>query len=244
VSEPSDAAIRDHLAASWPATTAEVRDGWLLRATPEVPRGRLNSALPLTRDPDLGAVTAFYAARGLPAQVQVTPLGGRPELAAALDAAGWGTRYPSTVLAGDAGLAPPRTAVELRERLDDQWLAAWAAAEGRDEADARAHADAVLAQLDGRAAYALAGDGDAVGLAVAGDGLCGLFCIATRPDRRRGGLGTGVVAALAGWGRERGAHSVCLEVEQRNAPALALYARLGLTRRYDYVHRVSPTASH
>ena len=69
MSEPSDAAIRDFLAAAWPASIAQERDGWLLRATPGVPRGRLNSALPLARDPDLAVVEAFYAVHGLPAQV-------------------------------------------------------------------------------------------------------------------------------------------------------------------------------
>jgi GNAT superfamily N-acetyltransferase len=240
VSEPPDAAIREVLAAAWPPSIAQARDGWLLRATPGVPRGRLNSALPLVPDPDLAVVEDFYATRGIPAQVQVTPLDGHPALTAELDARGWGARWPSTVLAGPATLPEPAAVIELRPRPDAAWLAAWSAAEGRGPDDAGAHADAVLAQLDGRAAYAISAAGDAVGIGVAGEGLCGLFCIATRPDRRRGGLGAAVVAALAGWARERGATRLCLEVEQRNAAALALYARLGLTRRYDYLHRVAP----
>jgi N-acetylglutamate synthase len=239
VSEP-DAALRDFLAAAWPPAIAQARDGWLLRATPGVPRGRLNSALPLVGDPDLAVVEDFYAARGIPAQVQVTPLDGHPALTAELDARGWGARWPSTVLAGPAALGEPAAEIELRPRPDATWLAAWGAAEGRDPEDVGAHADAVLAQLGGRAAYAISAERDAVGIAVAGDGLCGLFCIATRPDRRRAGRGAAAVATLAGWARGRGAGRLCLEVEQRNAPALALYARLGFTRRYDYLHRVAP----
>jgi GNAT superfamily N-acetyltransferase len=240
VSEPSDADIRDFLAAAWPPAIEQTREGWLLRATPNVPRGRLNSALPLVPDPDLAAVEDFYAAQGIPAQVQVTPLDGHPALTARLDARAWGARWPSTVLTGPATLPATPAAIAVRPHPDEAWLAAWGAAEGREVADVRAHADAVLAQLDGRAAYALSAQRDAVGIGVAGDGLCGLFCIATRPDRRRAGLGAAVVAALAGWARERGAARLCLEVEQRNAPALTLYARLGLTRRYDYLHRVAP----
>jgi GNAT superfamily N-acetyltransferase len=240
VSEPSDAALRDFLAAAWPPAAVQTRDGWLLRATPGVSRGRLNSALPLTPDPPLAAVDAFYAALRLPAQVQLTPLDGHPALTAELDARGWGARWPSTVLIGPAALPAPAAAIELRPAADDDWLAAWSITEGRDAADVRAHADSVMAQLDGRATYAISAERDAVGIAVAGDELCGLFCIATRPDRRRAGLGAAVVATLAGWARERGARRLCLEVEQRNAPALALYARLGFTRRYDYLHRVAP----
>jgi GNAT superfamily N-acetyltransferase len=36
----------------------------------------------------------------------------------------------------------------------------------------------------------------------------------------------------AGWARERGAAKLHLEVEERNAPALALYAALGFEPRY------------
>jgi GNAT superfamily N-acetyltransferase len=72
---------------------------------------------------------------------------------------------------------------------------------------------------------------------------CGLFCLATRSERRRTGLARAVVATLAAWARDRGAHTLCLEVELRNRPALALYGALGFARRYAYVHRVG-RASH
>ena len=96
--DPELAAFRDHAARSWPASEAVEREGWLLRSTPAVPRGRLNSALPLRPDPDLEPVLAFYAERGQPAQVQVTPLKGHPRLTARLDAEGWGARWPTAVL--------------------------------------------------------------------------------------------------------------------------------------------------
>jgi ribosomal protein S18 acetylase RimI-like enzyme len=95
----------------------------------------------------------------------------------------------------------------------------------------------VLSRLDGRAAYAFADGGAAVGLGVAEGELCALFCVATRPERRRRGLAAAVVGALGAWGRTRGARTVALEVEEGNAPALALYARLGFERRYAYVNR-------
>jgi RimJ/RimL family protein N-acetyltransferase len=87
-------------------------------------------------------------------QVQLTPIDGHPRLTAALDAAGWGTKWPSAVLRG-----------------------------------------------------------------------------------RRAGLGTAIVRALVAWS---GAREAYLEVERRNAPALALYDRLGFALAYDYVHRFAP----
>ena len=240
MSEPTDAALRDFLAAAWPPAIMQARDGWLLRATPGVSRGRLNSGLPLTPDPPLAAVEAFYAELGLPAQVQLTPLDGHPAVTAELDVRGWRARWPSTVLIGPAALPAPAVAIELRSAPDDDWLAAWGATEGRDEADVRAHADTVMAQLDGHAAYAI--QPSATPSASRSPATSCAACSASRRIRiaAAAGLGAAVVAALAGWARERGARRLCLEVEQRNAPALALYARLGFTRRYDYLHRVAP----
>jgi ribosomal protein S18 acetylase RimI-like enzyme len=219
-------------------------EGWLLRATPGLERGRLNSALPLVRDPGLEVVEAFYAERGLPAQVQVTPADGHPWLTDELDARDWGSRWPSAVYSGRVDDAAAAAAADgdialLAEPTAD-WLAAWSLCEGRDVEDVAMHAQLVLAQLDGRAAYALAPAGAAVGLVVCEDDLAGLFCVAVERDQRRRGLGSAVVGALAAHARERGAREVYLEVEERNAAALAMYARLGLQRRYGYVHRTAP----
>lgn len=230
-----DPALRDAAARAWPPAEARRADGWLLRSTPALARGRLNSALPLRGDPDLEPVLEFYARRGQPAQVQLTPLGGHPRLTAALDAAGWGRKWPSTVLRAPATLtvAP---GVELLGHPEPHWLTAWAACEERAEADVAAHAQHVLARLPGRVAYALVAPARAVGLAVCEGDRVGLFCLAVHPDHRRAGLGTAVVRALVAWS---GAREAFLEVEQRNAPALALYGALGFTRAYDYVHRIA-----
>jgi N-acetylglutamate synthase len=228
-----DEALRDAAARAWPPAEAVRVDGWLLRSTPALARGRLNSALPLRADPDLEPVLEFYAQRGQPAQVQLTPLGGHPRLTAALDAAGWGSKWPSAVLRGPATLtgAP---GVELLPTPEPRWLDAWAAC---DEVDVAAHAEHVLPHLPGRLAYALVEPARAVGIAVCEGDRVGLFCVAVNPADRRAGLGSAVVRALVAWS---GAREAFLEVEQRNAPALALYESLGFTRAYDYVHRIAP----
>jgi ribosomal protein S18 acetylase RimI-like enzyme len=232
---PGFAALRDHLARSWPAAEAVAAPGWLLRATPAVPRGRLNSALPLETDPDLAVVEEFYAERGLPPQVQMTPRGGHPRLAAELDARGWGSRWTALVMSAPAG--PPAAAgdVALLDAPSPAWLEEWGAAEGRSAGDVAAHAEVVLSRVVGRAAFALC-DG-AVGIAVAEGSLCALFCVAVRPEFRRRGLASRVVGALANFGVERGATWLCLEVEERNVAGVRLYERLGFTREYAYVHR-------
>jgi N-acetylglutamate synthase len=231
-----DATLREAAARAWPPAEARRVDGWLLRSTPALARGRLNSALPLRPDPDLEPVLGFYAQRGQPAQVQLTPIDGHPRLTAALDAAGWGAKWPSTVLRAPATLtAAP--GVALLDRPAPRWLDAWAACEGRDATDVAAHAELVLARLPGRVACALVEPARAVGIGVCDGERIGLFCVAVHPEHRRAGLGSAIVRTLVA---RSGAREAFLEVEQRNAPALGMYASLGFTRAYDYVHRIAP----
>jgi ribosomal protein S18 acetylase RimI-like enzyme len=75
--------------------------------------------------------------------------------------------------------------------------------------------------------------------AVAG-GYLVLTALTVAEHARRRGLATAVTAALAGWGARRGATSCLLQVAAGNAPALALYARLGFTEHHRYHYRSAP----
>ena len=58
------------------------------------------------------------------------------------------------------------------------------------------------------------------------------------PARRR--LGSSWSAALLGWAAERGATTAYLQVRGDNAPALALYERLGFERHHTYRYLRAP----
>src|SRR5438046_1109763 len=76
------------------------------------------------------------------------------------------------------------------------------------------------------------------------DGLLCYESVITDAARRRQGLAWRVIASLAAWGRAVGARGVCLQVEASNAPARALYDRLGLkTELYRYHYRRQPEAA-
>ena len=45
---------------------------------------------------------------------------------------------------------------------------------------------------------------------------------------------------LGAWARERGGHSCLLQVAGSNAPAFALYERLGFTEHHRYHYRLGP----
>ncbi len=87
-----------------------------------------------------------------------------------------------------------------------------------------------------------------------GDGVCGFLIarcdldewelenIIVAPDRRRGGIGGGLVRELLHQAAETGATSVLLEVRESNHPARQLYKKFGFAeagRRLKYY--VSPT---
>jgi N-acetylglutamate synthase len=51
------------------------------------------------------------------------------------------------------------------------------------------------------------------------------------------------MAALGAWAAERAGHSCTLQVVATNAPALALYDRLGFTEHHRYHYRLAPLPS-
>jgi GNAT superfamily N-acetyltransferase len=215
----------------------------VLRATPGLDRGRSNHALtpcrPLRSDEipcAIDRVEAFAHAHGILAGIQVSPLSLHAALERELDRRRWGTRWPVLVLAARRAEAAwaGSVSVEHADRATPEWLAAWARCEpGRD---VKAHARTVFPRLAGRATFARLDD-VAVGIAVESHGLVGLFCLAVDPARRRSGLGTALAQSLLAASRASVAY---LQVEEANAPAVTMYARLGFAEAYRYCHRIAP----
>jgi ribosomal protein S18 acetylase RimI-like enzyme len=73
----------------------------------------------------------------------------------------------------------------------------------------------------------------AVRAALVGDQLH-VARLEVRPPYRRRGLARALMGAAGAWARDRGATRCVLQVSVRNAPALALYRRLGLVEHHRY----------
>jgi len=235
---------------AWPSVVDEPLGDWRLRAAGGF-TGRANSALTLG-DPGLpvaaalAVVRAFAADNAIPATAHVV-LGAALE--PALVAAGWAVDadHPgggeSVVMTGAlSGLAGPVPAgVAVSDRVVADW---WPLAVG-----AAVPTAAQLRVLSGgdQVGFGIARDdlGRVAGIvrgAVVGD-LLHIARLAVTPARRRTGLATGLLAALAGWGAGLGARRCVLQVATHNRGAVALYAGLGCRPHHGYRYWVPGSAA-
>ncbi len=238
--------------ASWPAVHTERLGDWLLRASGGF-SARANSVMAVGDpgvpfDEAVARAAGFYAAHGLPAWAQVVV---GSATAARFEDAGWPTARPGEA-DSEFQLAPVAQASRAVRRLlpasapptslGTTLTSAWLA----NDARALAHPDdaaAVLGGPDQVAFVTVPGPGqDVVAKGrVACDGdWAGITDVWVSPDHRRQGLGLVVLDAMLEWSAERGATTAYLQTRGDNAPALALYERLGFRTHHTYRYLAAP----
>lgn len=241
VAEP---ALLDRLAGrGWPALETEQLGGWTLRASEGV-TNRANSVLASAVTPHLddaiGRAEAWYAERGLPAVLQVSPAS-PPGLATALGRRRYCEHSPTDILVAGretvAAGASVSSVIDVADAPPPGWLDTWWEVDGRGGDRER---DVVARILSGGPAlYAWSGDPaapDAVArLALVGE-WGGLYAVATLPRARRRGLASGLAGALAVAASDRGVEKLWLQVLADNSAAHALYAGLGFVRASGYAY--------
>lgn len=241
-------------ARGWPTVETEQLGGWTLRAAGGF-TSRANSVLPLggpgvPLDEALGRVTDWYGARGLTARMQVTPEE-NAVLAEELRDRGWTAERHAAMRVG--ALAPladrePDARVELSREPGEDWFRLYNRAGG-------GVGDAAWKVLTGGPSvwfatvpYAAGDGGDgaghgrpaAIGRCVVDGRWAGFAAIEVAPDRRREGLAVAVMAELARRALDQGASAAYLQVERDNAPAHALYDRLGFAGHHTYHYLRAP----
>jgi GNAT superfamily N-acetyltransferase len=235
-------------AESWRGLEREPYGDWLLRAGGGF-TGRANSVLvvgepPVALPAAVAAVTCWYGERGLRPRAQV-PLPGAEAADAAFAAAGWSRDEDVLVLTAPlAGWPEPSVAVSIAAEPDDDWLVGYRYRGSALPPVARE----VLLAADDPAFLTVRLDPApappaAVARGVVVDGWLVVTAVTVDEVYRRRGLATAVMASLGAWAADRGGHSCTLQVVATNAPALALYDRLGFTEHHRYHYRLAPSSS-
>jgi N-acetylglutamate synthase len=235
------------------ATTVQLVDGWWVRAAPEYPFRRCNSALPyggdgLGLESRIGIVEDFYRDRDFPVRFQMSPAALPIGLDEVLETRGYEIEEPTLVLTADTRPVIEQTMrddageVTFGEGIDEYWVAEYASAFGDDEAArdrlrAYAHLLRHLGPAAGTAVLPVDETPAAVGLGVLERGWAGVYAMGTRPEARRQGAATAVLHALARWAESRGAARMYLQVEATNDGARQLYTRAGFATAYRYHYR-------
>lgn len=230
---------------AWPALQTAVVEGWLLRFAEGFTK-RANSACALPGARPLQAVLpeieARYAARGIGCCIRLTPQA-PPGTDTLLAARGWRifdeTLIQVTPLPQDSGSSAPPGLV-LAGEASPAWIAGYAAASGRPDLNPGTLGH-MLAAIGTPVAFATLSDGGrpvAYGMAVRERGWVGLFDIASDPAHRGRGHAGRLVKGLMAWAAEAGDRNAYLQVTAANAPARALYRRLGFHEAYRYAYAI------
>ena len=236
-----------------PAIHQALYDGWWLRASGTDTR-RANSAtamqpsrLPLEEKID--GTEAWYRTHGQPAIFRLTEALAPPELDGLLQERGYSREVETWVMTRDlsAGIPPGDyhvpSGAKVLERSETDGL--------EDIHRMRAVSPEMRAQdlkrqalWKGPQVYLSLKTINGVastGMARMEAGHLGIFNMRTASKARDKGYATILVAYLLAWGLDQGARDAFLQVDQANAPAIAVYKKFGFSPAYSYWHRVQQT---
>jgi ribosomal protein S18 acetylase RimI-like enzyme len=224
-------------------------DGWLLFLSPgKAKRARsvnahFGSSQPIGEK--IARCERIYSDRGLPALFRITPFAQPPNLDDALAARGYAAFDPTLVQTLALERPPARTPgadVELDAPMLEAFIDAVGEMRASPASQRAAHLERVAhTPLDLQLLIARR-DGKVVGagmLSIDGD-IAGLFDIVTADGSQGQGIGTAIVVELLRRAWERNVRTVFLQVAGDNAPALAIYRKLGFATRYRYHYRAPP----
>ena len=230
---------------AWPALQTVHADGWVLRFGGGYTR-RANSVHPLypsTGDLDerVRFCEKLYGGQGLATTFKLTKAALPTDLDARLADRGYHTDASTGVqvmdLRGWSGR--PQPAVTLAETPTHAWLSGYCRMSGVSD-DHRVTLERILQSiLPARRFASISVDGKVIacGLGVLQCGFIGFYDIVTDAAFRRQGHAIQLIESLLSWAREQSARRAYLQVVLSNAPALALYARLGFRELYRYWYR-------
>ena len=236
---------------AWPALKEVHYDGWLIRLANGATR-RTNSVnvvgkgrRPLAEK--IAYCESIYRAHGRPPYFRILSHAD-PALDRMLDTRGYRAEDETcTLYMNFRRRKPPAPAPAIATEVHEgRPTAAWLAAHRVHSRRTPQEAAALHAVLDAIAVPAFFAEARGEGGEIASVAFCGIHekmaCVqwvVTAPEQRRSGLSHATLSALLTRAAAAGATGACLQVVAANAPAIALYERLGFAAElYRYHYRV------
>ncbi len=244
-------ALEHALFRAWPSLSSCYYDGWLLRFADGYTR-RANSVNPVdgsTEDPErkIDVCEQRYQQRGLTPHFRLTRTAHPDDLQDRLTARGYqrsSETFMQTLALDGRSFESLETAHD-EPALSDDWLTACADLNDMRKTDT-AIMQRMLSQIHTPVCYTRCGTDpdypDAVGMAVADGEFVGLFKLAVHSEKRRAGIGQALTEHLLAWGMAQNATTAYLQVVSENAPAQALYDKIGFVEAYRYWYLSLPDA--
>ena len=221
---------------AWPAGETTRIDGWLWRWSGGASqRANSVSTIDFTGDDPAAAldrVEALYRAKASPSRLHtydLTQPAGLPALLAARGYRAGETTLTLLAIAPPAARPPevPSPEPEVSGDPSPEWLDVYMGA--ITETRRVVNREILRRVPDPRAFFSVRREGRVIStaLGVAHGGHAVAECVATRADARGQRGAEAAMRALMVWAASLGAHTIGLQVVAGNAPALALYRRLG-----------------
>ncbi len=231
-------------------------DGWLVRRCPgKAKRARSVNAVAAGRLPladKLALADALYREAGLPLIVRITPFSQPAGLDEALAATGLQRFDPTRVLAAELprmaldAAAPLPADLRLQRADAETYAQVVGRLRGTPADQQQAHAQRVAQSPVPYSGWLLRRQDDdeviACGQSARQMQWVGLYDVFTAPAARNRGLAGALCAELLRRAAADGARTAYLQVDAANAPALAVYRRLGFGAGYDYHYRAADPA--
>lgn len=253
--QPSEtvAAIERATLAAVPPQRQQEWAGWLL-ALDDGTVGRCHSAVPLRHEApaadSVAQIERRYEEAALEPVLRLPDVPGFEGLGQELRQRGYVRAKPTLVQTGDIeGVArvsafgcalAPTYAIRIEDTPSADWEHVFLG-EGFDPVDGASRL-AILRRGRASVFASVRAEGRtvAVGSACFSQGWCGVHGMRTLPAHRGRGLAGAVLRALAQAARERGISRCFLQVDEANAGARSLYARLGFRTAWRYAYWKRP----
>ncbi len=231
---------------AWPALETVLYDGWVLRFNGGYTRraNSINPLYPSTLDVDtkITYCSRLYTSRNLRPVYKITHQVNPSDLDAVLSDHEYRREAETSVqtLVIAAGGHENGRRVKISEVVDDQWVRRFMSMNQVPDNNFRIIASMLhrIAAPKCFAGIVREGKNIACGIGVVENHRVGLFDIVVDPRYRQQGIGTQMVSGILDWARSRGVTSAYLQVMIDNAPAMAMYKKIGFNEAYRYWYRV------